>query len=177
MTALIYDFNKIVNANSLFLLHRQHPGSHPISHVSSQYWIISLLTLRKFLFIHLWRLHSRPEVMLRSVPFSYVLLSYLHPWDPKNNQANSLNQQLISCLIFPKYPHAFHRMWRTREWSIRRETEINIDVVFRNGLLSSCVLPFLEILEILFKRVWFPLKGRPQKVFSTGHFIRQLLMP
>ena len=146
MTALIYDFNKIVNANSLFLLHRQHPGSHPISHVSSQYWIISLLTLRKFLRIHLWRLHSRPEVMLRSVPFWYVLLSYLHPWDPKNNQANSLNQQLISCLIFPKYPHAFHRMRRTRDWSIRRETEIDIDVVFRNGLLSSCVLPFLEIL-------------------------------
>lgn len=99
MTALIYDFNKIVNANSLFLLHKQHPGSHPSSHGSSQYWSIFSFTLRNFLLLHWWRWHIPFEVILRSVPFSYVSPSYLQPWDPKNNQANYIFKPINDLLL------------------------------------------------------------------------------
>ena len=59
-------------------------------------------------------------------------------------------------------------MRKTRDWSIRRETEIEIDVVFRNGLLSSCVLPFLE--KVFFKMSLISSKK------NTKHLLYELLL-
>lgn len=141
----MYDFNNIVIANSLFLLHKQHPGSHPSSHGSSQYWSIFWFTLRNFLLLHWWRWHIPFEVILRSVPFSYVSPSYLQPWDPKNNQANYIFKPINDLLLnFSQVLVYIRSNVKECDWSIRRETEIYIDLICRNRLLPNCFLPLFE---------------------------------